>query len=63
MNYVAVTAQMVKDLRALTGCGLIEAKKALTDANGDMNEAARRLGIYNGLLVDRDRATPSSGAT
>jgi len=33
---MAITASMVKDLRAQTGAGMMDAKKALTENNGDM---------------------------
>ena len=36
MNF---TAQDVKSLREKTGCGMMDCKKALTEANGDMNAA------------------------
>ncbi len=34
-----ITAQMVSDLREKTGAGLLDCKKALTDANGNQEEA------------------------
>ena len=34
-----ITPQMVKELREKTGAGMGDCKQALTDANGDMNEA------------------------
>lgn len=36
---MAITAQMVKELRAKTGAGMLDCKKALTEANGNMEEA------------------------
>ncbi|MCJ8139661.1 translation elongation factor Ts [Falsirhodobacter halotolerans] len=33
---MAITAQMVKELRETTGAGMMDAKKALTENNGDM---------------------------
>ncbi len=36
---MAVTAQMVKELRESTGAGMMDAKKALTETNGDMEAA------------------------
>ena len=36
---MAVTAQMVKELRESTGAGMMDAKKALTEVNGDMEAA------------------------
>lgn len=38
-----VTAEMVKELRESTGAGMMDCKKALTDANGDMTKAAELL--------------------
>jgi len=34
-----ITAAMVKDLRETSGAGMMDCKKALTEANGDMNAA------------------------
>ncbi|MGJ5815749.1 translation elongation factor Ts [Paludibaculum fermentans] len=34
-----ITAQLVKQLREMTGAGMMECKKALVEANGDFNEA------------------------
>ena len=45
---MAVTAAMVKELRERTGAGMMECKKALVDANGDMDaaiEAMRKSGL------------------
>ena len=39
----AITASMVNDLRQKTGCGMMECKKALTEANGDVDEAIKLL--------------------
>ncbi|MDF3905099.1 translation elongation factor Ts [Paracoccus sp. AS002] len=36
---MAITAAMVKDLRETTGAGMMDAKKALTETNGDMEAA------------------------
>lgn len=36
---MAITAEMVKELRERTGAGMMECKKALTEANGDMQAA------------------------
>lgn len=36
---MAITAAMVKDLREKTGAGMMNCKKALTEANGDMDKA------------------------
>ena len=36
---MAVTAQMVKELREMTGAGMMDCKKALTNTDGDMDAA------------------------
>ena len=36
---MAITAAMVKELREMTGAGMMDCKKALTETNGDMNAA------------------------
>ncbi len=36
---MAFTAQDVKALREKTGCGMMDCKKALTEADGDMDKA------------------------
>ncbi|KRG09740.1 translation elongation factor Ts [Lederbergia galactosidilytica] len=36
---MAITAQMVKELREKTGAGMLDCKKALTETNGNMEEA------------------------
>lgn len=38
-----ITADMVKQLRESTGAGMMDCKKALTDANGDMDKAVELL--------------------
>jgi len=38
-----ITAEMVKQLRESTGAGMMDCKKALTDANGDMTKAVELL--------------------
>src|SRR5699024_6978098 len=40
---MAFTAQDVKALREQTGCGMMDCKKALTDANGDFDKAIELL--------------------
>lgn len=34
-----ITSAAVKELREMTGCGMMDCKKALTEANGDMDKA------------------------
>ena len=36
---MAITAQMVKELRESTGAGMMDAKKALVETDGDMEAA------------------------
>lgn len=40
---MAITAGMVKELRELTGAGMMDCKKALGETNGDMDEAVEYL--------------------
>ena len=40
---MAVTASMVKDLREMTGAGMMDCKKALAETNGDMDQAIEYL--------------------
>ena len=40
---MAVTAQMVKELREMTGSGMMDCKKALVEADGDMDQAVEIL--------------------
>ncbi len=36
---MAVTAQMVKELREMTGAGMMDCKKALVETDGDIDKA------------------------
>ena len=38
-----ITAAMVKELRGKTGAGVMDCKKALSETNGDMEDAIRWL--------------------
>ncbi len=40
---MAITAAMVKELRELTGAGMMDCKKALSETNGNMDEAVEYL--------------------
>ena len=40
---MAITAAMVKELRELTGAGMMDCKKALNETNGNMDEAVEYL--------------------
>ncbi len=51
-----ITAQMVKDLRQLTGAGVLDCRKTLGAANGDFNKAAEML-REKGLAAAAKKAT------
>ena len=36
---MAISASMVKELREMTGAGMMDCKKALTETDGDMDKA------------------------
>ena len=38
-----ITASMVKELREMTGAGMMDCKKALNETNGNMDEAVEFL--------------------
>ena len=40
---MAITAAMVKELREMTGAGMMDCKKALNETNGDMDAAVEFL--------------------
>lgn len=48
-----ITASMVKDLRELTGLGMMECKKALVEANGDLKAAEDALRIKSGAKAGK----------
>ena len=54
-----IPAQMVADLREKTGAGLLDCKKALTEANGNVDEAITILRKKLGSKIDKlsSRAT------
>ena len=52
----AITAKLVSDLRTKTGCGMMECKKALTETNGDFDEAVKVL-REKGLAVAAKKAS------
>ena len=53
---MAITAKQVADLRAKTGIGMMECKKALTEANGNEEEAIKLL-REKGLAVAAKKST------
>ena len=48
-----ITAQMVKELRELTGLGMMECKKALAETAGDMKAAEDLLRIKSGAKASK----------
>lgn len=51
-----ITAQMVKELRDMTGLGMMECKKALTETSGDMKAAEDLLRIKSGAKASKAAA-------
>jgi len=49
----AISASMVKELRELTGLGMMECKKALVETNGDMKAAEDLLRIKSGAKASK----------
>ena len=52
---MAVTASMVKELREITGVGMLDCKKALAEADGDMDKAVEIL-REKGLAASQNKA-------
>ena len=48
-----ITAARVKELRELTGLGMMECKKALEEAQGDMKKAEELLRIKSGAKASK----------
>ena len=48
-----VTASMVKELREMTGLGMMECKKALVEANGDLKVAEEQMRIKSGAKASK----------
>ena len=48
---MAVTAAMVKELREMTGAGMMDCKKALAATDGDMDKALAAFIIANGAVA------------
>jgi elongation factor Ts len=53
VNMADITAQMVKELREMTGLGMMECKKALTETSGDMKAAEDLLRIRSGAKASK----------
>ena len=52
---MAISASMVKELREMTGAGMMDCKKALTNTDGDMDKAVEYL-RENGLAKAEKKA-------
>ena len=50
---MSITASMVKELRERTGAGMMECKKALVEANGDLDAAAEALRKAGAAKADK----------
>jgi len=48
-----ITASMVKELREMTGLGMMECKKALVESNGDLKAAEEQLRIKSGAKASK----------
>jgi len=55
-----ITASMVKELRELTGLGMMECKKALEESGGDMKKAEELLRIKSGAKASKAAARVAS---
>ena len=60
MTTTTVTTKDIQELRQRTGAGMMDAKKALTDANGDMAKAAELLRT-RGVAKAEKRASKVAG--
>ncbi|GHC24438.1 translation elongation factor Ts [Aidingimonas halophila] len=59
----AISASLVKDLRERTGLGMMECKKALTEADGDIEQAIENLRKNSGLKAAKKAGrTAAEGA-
>jgi elongation factor Ts len=58
-----ITAGMVKELRELTGLGMMECKKALEEAGGDMKKAEELLRIKSGAKASKAASRVASEGT
>ena len=55
-----ITAKMVADLRAATGLGMMECKKALVETEGDVKAAEELLRIKSGAKASSWLAAPAA---
>ncbi|MEZ4704401.1 MAG: translation elongation factor Ts [Bdellovibrionota bacterium] len=57
---MSVTTEMIKDLRDRTGAGMMDCKKALTEVNGNLDQAIEFL-RKKGLAIASKKAARSTG--
>lgn len=57
---MAITAQQVAELRKMTGAGMMDAKKALEESNGDVSQAADAL-MKRGMAKAAKKADRETG--
>ena len=50
---MVITAEMVKSLREVTGAGMMECKKALQEANGDVEQAKKVLRARGAQVAEK----------
>lgn len=53
---MAISASMVKELREMTGAGMMDCKKALTETDGNMDEAVELLRKSGAAKAEKRRA-------
>jgi elongation factor Ts len=53
LKMAEITASMVKELRELTGLGMMECKKALVESNGDLKLAEEQMRIKSGAKASK----------
>ncbi len=58
-----ITASMVKELREMTGAGMMECKKALTEADGDLNQAVDVLRKHGLAAVEKKAGRATNEGT
>ena len=52
---MAITASMVKELREMTGAGMMDCKKALNESNGDMDASQLKVLLWQTLKKIRQQ--------
>jgi elongation factor Ts len=61
--YMAISASMVKELRERTGAGMMECKKALSEAGGDMDAAIEAMRISGLAKADKKSGNTAAEGT